>query len=391
MCFKEAAKKTRDHLLFNNMEDPAVWKMIISTIVRVLWSNDVKLARRIISSSELANDLLEIRLDVVICRDHVLLEQYFSETFLEHWNRKVGRLRTKVAQAASPNLRKQLKAKLQSARRMQSLYWKSAPRLVLTGLKVDPPGGAPLHTRNSPTAERGVLETPPSSSRRNPGGAPDVGNGAGQCTVTSAESIQGALRDHWGSVYSRFPFDADKARKLLNVYKNQQGELFEFSFLPDLSIEDVFDSIMIPRDSACGPDGIPYCAYRARSDLCSRVLFKSFGDISSEFPETDLAQFNQQFIWFAPKGPIDGDGLAVVRTAGNLRTIFGGNTDSRVLASAVSNLMTPPTLKVTPSSQRGFCKGRQLALNVVDLGVYSPVHNTEFADFLKNTWLCWGG
>jgi hypothetical protein len=40
-------------------------------------------------------------------------------------------------------------------------------------------GGAPQHTRNSPTAERGVLETPPSSSRRNPGaasGGPAPGN-----------------------------------------------------------------------------------------------------------------------------------------------------------------------------------------------------------------------
>ena len=174
-------------MLFDNLEDPAVRKMIISTIVRVLWSNDVRLARKIIYASELANELLEIRLNKVCCKDYVLLEKHFSDTFLEHWNRKVGRLRTKVAQAASPNHRKQLKSKLQSARRMQSLYWKSAARLVLTGLEVD------------------------------------GGDSAGQCIVTSSEGIQGALRDHWGNVYSKFPFDADAARKLLNVYKNSTG------------------------------------------------------------------------------------------------------------------------------------------------------------------------
>jgi len=67
MCIKEAARKTRDEMLFNNLEDPAVWKMIISTIVRVLWSNDVRLARKIIYASELANELLEIRLNKVCC------------------------------------------------------------------------------------------------------------------------------------------------------------------------------------------------------------------------------------------------------------------------------------------------------------------------------------
>ena len=129
MCIKEAARKTRDEMLFNNLEDPAAWKTITFTIVRVLWSNDVRLARKIIYASELANELLEIRLNKVCCKDYVLLEKHFSDTFLEHWNRKVGRLRTKVAQAASPNHRKQLKSKLQGARRMQSLYWKSAARL----------------------------------------------------------------------------------------------------------------------------------------------------------------------------------------------------------------------------------------------------------------------
>ena len=35
--------------------------------------------------------------------------------------------------------------------------------------------------------------------------------------------------------------------------------------------------------------------------------------------------------------------------------------------SQVASVLTPPTLAVTPAIQRGFCRGRQLSLNVVDL------------------------
>ena len=85
--------------------------------------------------------------------------------------------------------------------------------------------------------------------------------------------------------------------------------------------------------------------------------------------------FNRQLVRFAPKGEVDEDSVAVLRTPGNLRTIFSGNADSKLISAAISFAITEPTLAITPAAQRGFCRGRQLSLNVVDLDSYMRAFN----------------
>ena len=86
-------------------------------------------------------------------------------------------------------------------------------------------------------------------------------------------------------------------------------------------------------------------------------------------------QLNRQLCWFAPKGEVDQDSIAVLRTPGNLCTIFGGNADSKLISGAISFAITEPALAITPADQRGFCRGRQLSLNVVDLDTYMRAFN----------------
>ena len=89
----------------------------------------------------------------------------------------------------------------------------------------------------------------------------------------------------------------------------------------------------------------------------------------------DLERFNKQFVWFPPKGELEGDSVALIRTAGTVRTIFGSNADSKLIASGVADSITNPTLAITPANQSGFCRGRQLSLNVVDVDSYMRAHN----------------
>ena len=84
---------------------------------------------------------------------------------------------------------------------------------------------------------------------------------------------------------------------------------------------------------------------------------------------------NKQIIWFAPKGECDADRIAVIRTPGNLRTIFGSNCDGKLIASGIASQLAEATFSLTPAAQRGFCRGRQLALNVVDLDAYTRAFN----------------
>ena len=83
-------------------------------------------------------------------------------------------------------------------------------------------------------------------------------------------------------------------------------------------------------------------------------------------------------MWFAPQGVALSDGSTCVRPVENLRNIYGGSSDSKLIAGAVSHKMVAPTLKITPAMQRGFCKGGQLSLNTVDLDLYMRVFNCKY-------------
>jgi len=89
----------------------------------------------------------------------------------------------------------------------------------------------------------------------------------------------------------------------------------------------------------------------------------------------DFEKLNKQLVWFAPKGELDDDSVAVLRTPDNLRTIFGSNADAKLISAGVSDSIVDATLELTPAAQRGFCRGRQLSLNVVDLDTYSRAFN----------------
>ena len=99
-------------------------------------------------------------------------------------------------------------------------------------------------------------------------------------------------------------------------------------------------------------------------------------------PPPNLRDFNVQKVWFAPKGTQDEDSRAVYREPSQLRTIFGGNTDAKIVAGGVGFKIVSAVLAVTPFMQRGFCHGRQLALNVVDLDAYLRLYNScgNFSD-----------
>ena len=65
----------------------------------------------------------------------------------------------------------------------------------------------------------------------------------------------------------------------------------------------------------------------------------------------DLERFNMQFVWFPPKGELEEDLTALIRTAGTLRTLFGSNSDSKLIAGGISDSITPATLAITPDCQ----------------------------------------
>ena len=132
------------------------------------------------------------------------------------------------------------------------------------------------------------------------------------------------------------------------------------------------------KDSATGPYGLPYSAYAACLDTSAQVLENTtelFGrEVEAGHAKADcydFITFNRQVVWLAPKGEVDEDSAAVLRTPDNFHTIFGSNADAKLISAGVSDVIVDATLAITPAAQRGFRRGRQLSLNVVDLDTYS--------------------
>ena len=151
---------------------------------------------------------------------------------------------------------------------------------------------------------------------------------------------------------------------------------FENLELPDQG--KLEDAIRRTKDSATGPDGVPYSAYKANVELSAKILHNSMSDLQLDDPQSDLASFNSQLVWMAPKGASAEDGKVVLRTPNNLRTIFGSNADSKIISGATAYELVEPTLCVTPSSQRGFCRGRQLGVNIVDIDAFVRVFKSIY-------------
>ena len=105
------------------------------------------------------------------------------------------------------------------------------------------------------------------------------------------------------------------------------------------------------KDSAVGPDGIPHSAYPANFDTSALILERTAEFFASEEDIQGLDVFNRQFVWFPPKGEVDEDSVAIIRTAGNLRTIFGSNSDSKLIASGIADAIS---FAITPQVQMGL-------------------------------------
>jgi len=244
-------------------------------------------------------------------------------------------LQTDLASTPALTVKKQIKSRLQCARRMQNIFWPTGRRLRLAGIK---------------TLDGTVVSCP--------------------------KLVQTELINHWKPIYEKKPIDLHAANTLLEIYGRRHNALIKDFRSCTLPSREVFGSIIKRvKDSAVGPDGIPYSAYSANIETSSIILEKTTEFFATEEQVSGLDVFNKQFVWFPPKGELDEDSIAIIRTAGNLRTIFGSNSDSKLIASGISDAISTATFAITPNVQRGFCRGRQLSLNVVDIDAYMRAHN----------------
>jgi hypothetical protein len=178
------------------------------------------LASRLLRHAPTAAELIYIDNGVVSAYCYEKFELVFGDFFRVYHRTEVGRLQADLAATAAPTIKRQIKSRLQCARRMQNIFWPCGRRLRLTGIK---------------TADGSIVSCP--------------------------KLVQKELAEHWGPIYEKKPIDLTAANTLLGLYSRKHKELirsFRNCTLPDREVYT--EIIKRVKESACGPDGIPYSA-----------------------------------------------------------------------------------------------------------------------------------
>jgi ribonuclease HI len=162
-------------------------------------------------------------------------------------------------------------------------------------------------------------------------------------------------RDFWRPTWAARNSPCPKA--YLSGHKNRLpfGHL-----IPLPKLEQIVGAIMSSNDSAPGPDGIPYLAYRLLVDLVAPVLLDVFGALARGVKPP--SGFNDGCLFLLPK---KGDGTATLPT--NTRPLAVNNCDNRIIARVAAYIISPSLSKQLHPNQKGFVPGRQGSEHIHDL------------------------
>ena len=137
---------------------------------------------------------------------------------------------------------------------------------------------------------------------------------------------------------------------------------------------DVEKAILCSDNSAPGPDGIPYMAWRKAGRLAVAIIHGALHQIQKDNFKVEYLpmDFNTSFLCCLPKKPsghdsIVGDFYAPKAT----RPLSLVNTDNRLMASAARIRVEPTMEAVISDMQRGFLRGRKMIRNVLDVDLRS--------------------
>ena len=177
---------------------------------------------------------------------------------------------------------------------------------------------------------------------------------------TDTKGIVDALQDHWAKVFKQKGIDDEVlARWLQEVYPEQQrqsglkrghdGSHGWSHGLPPKTSErwkvrrkDIAKAIKISKNSAPGPDGLPYKVWRELGDTGVDILWGAFQELGMDEAIHTLDEaydgqhgFNASIMACLPKAPVGiSDDGEDVYDAASTRPLSIVNTDNRLMCSA---------------------------------------------------------
>eukprot|EP01105_Mastigella_eilhardi_P004361 TRINITY_DN157_c1_g1_i1.p1 TRINITY_DN157_c1_g1~~TRINITY_DN157_c1_g1_i1.p1 ORF type:complete len:1421 (-),score=207.85 TRINITY_DN157_c1_g1_i1:72-4334(-) len=168
-------------------------------------------------------------------------------------------------------------------------------------------------------------------------------------TTSDPEEKADIIISHWAPLLGPLDHDDDALKELQSHYKKR---------MEDVPIPDKGKFLRgirtTPTNSAPGPDGIPFAAYRALPELSATILHEAFIELTTTTPP---AGFNHSVFFAFPK-------VKEALDIKDSRPITPPNTDNRIITRTVASAFNPAARKLCHRRQCGFIKGKLIDSNV---------------------------
>ena len=170
-----------------------------------------------------------------------------------------------------------------------------------------------------------------------------------------------ALIAHWSKVFCDVPhFPEEKAKNISDKF----GIDLKGIDLVLPSSECILKSLRRAKNSAPGPDGLPYAAWLACGDSGASTLHGILLDVcDGRIPATP---FNDTNIVFLPKSDVCCPG-GLIAAPGATRPLGLKNTDNKAIAATLASALASAISATASLVQQGFVRGRRFTDNIIEV------------------------
>ena len=177
---------------------------------------------------------------------------------------------------------------------------------------------------------------------------------AGGESATTPEEAAKLLAMRWGGVFSPQSICREA---LAHLAPHVQPIPDTRSVRMDATVIDLEALLPRLRDSAPGPDGVPYSAWSATSSTTIHYLWQAYKALLAG--DTPPVEFLASLMVFLPKGAEDSDNEEIERSADVTRPLNLSNTDAKIITKLIERPLGQVAQAMVVRNQFGFVKHRR--------------------------------
>ncbi len=170
------------------------------------------------------------------------------------------------------------------------------------------------------------------------------------------EEVQRCIKDFYQDLYASIPIDRNIPEDNFYINCPKLSPKDRFFMDEPITLKDLTEAIKTCKDSAPGPDGIPYAVYKSLWKLTGQIILDSW---NYSLQSGSLAPSHiESIITLLPKEGKDTEDIK------NWRPITLSNCDSKIITKAMSNKMSKILETIIDPSQTAYIPGRSVSDNL---------------------------